>query len=113
MSRRSGAISIPLYDGCHLFVVPYSIIKNPVLLQQYLQDNRITVTYCSPSLIRLIGDPGPTIRQIQIGGEPANGIFIEGKELVNGYSMSECGFPLRSSSSTGLTMNLSCRKAGH
>ncbi|MBQ3373938.1 MAG: AMP-binding protein [Oscillospiraceae bacterium] len=83
-----------VYDGCHAFVVPYSIIKNPVLLRQYYWDNRITVTYCSPSLIRLIGDPGPTIRQIQIGGEPANGIFVEGKELVNGYSMSECGFPL-------------------
>ena len=83
-----------VYDGCHAFIVPYSIIKNPVLLRRYYLDNRITVTYCSPSLIRLIGDPGPTIRQIQIGGEPANGIFVEGKELVNGYSMSECGFPL-------------------
>ncbi len=83
-----------LYDGCHVFVVPYSIIKNPVLLRQYYQENRITFTYSSPSLIRLIGDPGPGIRQIQIGGEPANGLFVEGKELVNGYSMSECGFPL-------------------
>ena len=83
-----------VYDGCHAFVVPYSIIKNPVLLRQYYQDKRITFTYCSPSLLRLIGDPGPTIRQIQIGGEPANGIYIAGKELINGYSMSECGFPL-------------------
>ena len=83
-----------VYDGCHAFVVPYSIIKNPVLLRDFYKDNRITFTYCSPSLIRLIGDPGPTIRQIQIGGEPANGIFVEGKELINGYSMSECGFPL-------------------
>ena len=83
-----------IYDGCHVFVVPYSIIKNPVLLREYYQNNRITMTYSSPSMIRLIGDPGPTIRQIQIGGEPANGIFVEGKELVNGYSMSECGFPL-------------------
>ncbi|MBQ1489310.1 MAG: AMP-binding protein [Lachnospiraceae bacterium] len=83
-----------LYDSAHIFVVPYGIIKNPVLLKQYYLDNRITVTYSSPSMIRQIGDPGPTIRQIQIGGEPANGIFIEGKELLNGYSMSECGFPL-------------------
>ena len=83
-----------VYDGCHAFVVPYSIIKNPLQLRKYYEQNRITVTYCSPSLLRLTGDPGPTIRQIQIGGEPANGIFIEGKEMVNGYSMSECGFPV-------------------
>ena len=83
-----------VYDGFHLFVVPYSIIKNPVRLRHYYLENRITVTYASPSMLRLIGDPGPTIRQIQIGGEPANNLFIGGKELVNGYSMSECGFPL-------------------
>ena len=83
-----------IYTGCHTFVVPYSIIKNPVLLRQFYLDNRITVTYSSPSMLRMVGDPGPTIRQIQIGGETANGIFVEGKELVNGYSMSECGFPL-------------------
>lgn len=81
-----------VYVGCHAFVVPYSIIKNPVQLRRYYEQNRITVTYCSPSLVRLTGDPGPSVRQLQIGGEPANGIFIEGKEIVNGYSMSECGF---------------------
>lgn len=83
-----------LYDGCHLFVVPYSIIKNPLLLREYLLDNRITVFCCSPSLLRLIGDPGPYIRQIQISSEPANGLFLEGPELVNVYAMSESGFPL-------------------
>ena len=83
-----------LYDSCHLFVVPYGIIKNPVKLKQYLQDNRISVLLASPSLLRLTGEPGPLIRQIQISSEPANGYYIDGPELVNTYAMSECGFPL-------------------
>ena len=83
-----------LYDGCHMFIVPYGIIKNPVLFKQYLQNNHISVLFASPSLLRLIGDLGSSIRQIQISSEPANGYFIEGPELVNAYAMSESGFPL-------------------
>lgn len=85
---------VTLYEGCHLFVVPYGTIKNPVTLKQYLLHNRISILFASPSLLRLIGDPGPHIRQIQISSEPANGYYIEGPELVNAYAMSETGFPV-------------------
>lgn len=81
-----------LYVGCCLHVVPYSIIKNPVLLKQYITDNLITVFCSSPSLLRMIRDPGSSVRQIQISSEPANGLFLEGPELVNAYAMSESGF---------------------
>ncbi|MBR3532440.1 MAG: non-ribosomal peptide synthetase [Clostridiales bacterium] len=85
---------VSIYEGCHLFVVSYAVIKNPITLKQYLQTNRITVLLASPSLLRLIGDPGPNIRQIQISSEPANGYYIDGPELVNAYAMSETGFPV-------------------
>ena len=83
-----------LYAGCNLHIVPYSIIKNPPQLRQYILDNRITVMCASPSLLRMIQDPGPYVRQIQISSEPANGLFFEGPELVNAYAMSESGFPV-------------------
>ena len=83
-----------LYAGCNLHIVPYSIIKNPLKLRQYLLDNRITVMCASPSLLRMIQDPGPYVRQVQISSEPANGLYFEGPELVNAYAMSESGFPL-------------------
>ena len=83
-----------LYAGCNLHIVPYSIIKNPLQLRQYFLDHRITVMCASPSLLRMIQDPGPFVRQIQISSEPANGLYFEGPELVNAYAMSESGFPL-------------------
>ena len=83
-----------VYDGCHMFVIPYGIIKNPVTLKQYLQDNRISILLASPSLLRLIGEPGSHIRQIQVSSEPANGYYIEEPELVNAYAMSESGYPV-------------------
>lgn len=82
-----------LYDGCHLFIIPYGTVKNPVQFRQFIKDRRITVLFASPSLLRMIGDPGSKVRQIQISSEPANGYFIEGPELVNAYAMSESGFP--------------------
>ena len=85
---------VSIYEGCHLFVVSYAVIKNPITLKQYLDNNRITVLLASPSLLRLIGDPGKSIRQIQISSEPCNGYFIEGPELVNAYAMSETSFPV-------------------
>ncbi|MCR5651973.1 MAG: AMP-binding protein [Lachnospiraceae bacterium] len=85
---------VTVYNGSYLFVVPYGIIKNPILFKQYLENNRISVLFASPSLLRLIGDPGSSVRQIQISSEPAGGYFIEGPELVNAYAMSESGFPL-------------------
>ena len=83
-----------LYAGCNLHIVPYSIIKNPPQLRQYILDNRITVVCASPSVLRMMQDPGPSVRQVQISSEPANGLFFEGPELVNAYAMSESGFPL-------------------
>ena len=85
---------VSIYEGCHLFVVSYSVIKNPVTLKQYLQNNRITVLLASPSLLRLIGEPCESIRQIQISSEPCNGYYIDGPELVNAYAMSETSFPV-------------------
>ena len=85
---------VSIYEGCNLFVVSYAVIKNPVVLKQYLQYNRITVLLASPSLLRLIGNPGPGIRQVQISSEPANGFYFEGPELVNAYAMSETSFPV-------------------
>ena len=45
-------------------------------LRQFYLDNRITVTYSSPSMLRMVGDPGPTIRQIQIGGEGGDEVVL-------------------------------------
>ena len=83
-----------LYAGCNLHIVPYSIIKNPPQLRQYILDNRIKVTCASPSLLRMIQDPGPYVRQIQISSGSGKRSLLRRTELVNAYAMSERGFPV-------------------
>ncbi len=66
-----------LHDGPRLFVVPLSIVKNPARLRQYLEDKRITVLCAPPSMLRAVGDTCAHVRQIEISGEPADGIFMK------------------------------------
>ena len=84
-----------LYGSYSLYVIPYSISKNPLKLKRYYREARITNTFLSPSIIRATGgDISPYLKVVHTGSEPANGIFLEGVELVNNYSMSEGAFTL-------------------
>ena len=84
-----------LYGSHCLYVIPYSISKNPLKLKRYYREARITNTFLSPSIIRATGgDISPYLKVVNTGSEPANGIFLEGVELINNYSMSEGAFTL-------------------
>ena len=85
------ALSV-IYNGFTLYIVPYDIVKNPVMLKKYYRSNRITDTFLSPSMIRVIGELGPYLKHIFTGSEPANGIYIDGIDIINTYSMSEGAF---------------------
>lgn len=80
-------------NGCALHLIPYDIVKNPIKLKDYFVDNKITVSFLSPSIIRIIGkELGPYMKYVFTGSEPANGISLDGIHLINTYSMSEGAF---------------------
>ena len=85
------ALSV-IYNGFALYIVPYDIVKNPIKLKKFYRGNRITDTFLSPSMIRVIGELGPYLKHIFTGSEPANGIYIDGIDILNTYSMSEGAF---------------------
>ncbi|MDO4538921.1 MAG: AMP-binding protein, partial [Coriobacteriales bacterium] len=76
-----------------LYVVPYSIVKNPLKFIEYLEHKEINATFLSASMLRALGKKLPSgIKMVYTGGEPANGIYLEGIKTFNNYSMSEGGF---------------------
>ncbi len=82
-----------LRHGCTLYVLPYETVKNPGKLRQYFLDNRISIAFLSPSILRILGsDLGPYLKYVITGSEPANNLFLPGIVLVNTYSMSEGAF---------------------
>lgn len=75
------------------YVVSYATIKNPAQLAKFFLMKRITITFLTPSYVRMLGDrTGPFLRMLFVGSEPANNIYNKNLDLVNIYACSESGF---------------------
>ncbi|MBQ7500472.1 MAG: AMP-binding protein [Clostridia bacterium] len=84
------ALSIP---GGKMFIVSYATIKNTASLASFFITKRITITFLTPSYVRMLGNKtGPFLRMLFVGSEPANNIYNKNVELVNIYAASESGF---------------------
>ena len=75
------------------YIVGYATIKNPAALAKYFLMKRITITFLTPSYVRMLGDrTGPFLRMLFVGSEPANNIYSRNLDLINIYACSESGF---------------------
>ena len=84
------ALSIPCGRS---YIVPYTVIKNPLKLMKFFLEKRITITFLTPSYVRKIGNKtGPFLRMLFVGSEPANNIYNKNLTLINIYACSESGF---------------------
>ena len=84
------ALSLPCVRN---YIVPYTVIKNPLKLMRFFLEKRITVTFLTPSYVRKIGNKtGPFLRMLIVGSEPANNICNKNLTLINVYASSESGF---------------------
>ena len=88
-------VTLELFSVCgaRMFVVSYSTIKNPLSLKKFFIEKRISVTFLTPSYVRMLGNQtGPFLRMLFVGSEPANNIYNKNLDLVNVYAASESGF---------------------
>ena len=76
-----------------MYVVGYATIKNPMALKMMFIEKRITITFLTPSYVRMLGNStGPFLRMLFVGSEPANNIYNKKLDLINIYACSESGF---------------------
>lgn len=79
--------------GGKTFVVSYATIKNPMALKMFFVEKRISVTFLTPSYVRMLGNQtGPFLRMLFVGSEPANNVYNKNLDLINIYAASESGF---------------------
>ena len=79
--------------GGKMFIVSYSTIKNPLALKKFFFEKRITITFLTPSYVRMLGNQtGPFLRMLFVGSEPANNLYNKNLDLINIYAASESGF---------------------
>lgn len=83
-----------LYSGkCKLFIASYTTIKNPLLLKKMFLEKRISITFLTPSYVRMLGgQTGPFLKKLLVGSEPANNVCLDKVDVFNMYAMSESGF---------------------
>ena len=76
-----------------MFIVSYATIKNPLLLKSFFVEKRISITFLTPSYVRMLGNTtGPFLRMLFVGSEPANNLYNKNLDLINIYAASESGF---------------------
>ena len=76
-----------------MFIVSYATIKNPMALKLFFVEKRITITFLTPSYVRMLGNQtGPFLRMLFVGSEPANNVYNKNLDLINIYAASESGF---------------------
>ncbi|MDO4803811.1 MAG: non-ribosomal peptide synthetase [Lachnospiraceae bacterium] len=78
--------------GGSLYIVSLQVVRNLVKYNELLINEKITVAYMSPSMLRVYNNDSDALKLIMIGSEPANNLFISGPRIVNSYAMSETGF---------------------
>ena len=79
--------------GGKMHVVSYATIKNPMALKLFFFEKRISITFLTPSYVRMLGNStGPFLRMLFVGSEPANNVYNPKLELINIYACSESGF---------------------
>ena len=87
-----------LYDGVKLgkpklYIVSYATLKNPIALKKFMLEKTISLTFLTPSYLRMLnGSTGPFLKTIIVGSEPANNVYVKGVNAVNTYTMSETCF---------------------
>ncbi len=80
-------------ENSRIFIVSYTTLKDPVLLQSFFMEKQISVTFLTPSYVQALGDStGPFLKTLFVGSEPANNVFVKNVDLINVYAMSESGF---------------------
>ena len=81
-----------LYGAWTLAVIPMSVIRDPDLLPECIEQYQITNMFIIPSMLKHLKRIPSTLTKIIAGGEAANGIFSDQVELFCGYGQSESCF---------------------
>jgi non-ribosomal peptide synthetase-like protein len=80
--------------GATLWIAPEQVVRDPDLLAQSLDRQGVTVLHAVPTLLGLVSDPLPSVRLINLGGEPCPNALAQrflrpGRRVFNTYGPTE------------------------
>lgn len=82
------------YFGACMYVIPYDAVKDIKGFVNFIEENNISVTFMTCSLIKLIPKLPSCLKRICLGSEPCNGIYDSEHAITNSYAASETAFTI-------------------
>ena len=73
--------------GC---IMPLDVMRDPILLADFIDDNQINHLFISPKMLKVFKPKGTSLKTVYTGSERVSDTFSEDFELVVMYGQSEC-----------------------
>lgn len=82
-------IFLPLSDCVTGFIMPEEVMRDPVLLADYIEDNQINHLFISPKMLRVFKPRGESLKTVYTGSERVSDTYFDEFETVVMYGQSE------------------------
>lgn len=82
-------VFLPLSVGAELHIVPDSVRKDIVKLEQYIKEHSITACFLSPQMLKRFQNKSSSLRRVLTGSEKVSGVSPGGYEIISIYGSSE------------------------
>ena len=83
-------IFLPLSACLTGYIMPLEVMRDPILLADFIDDNRINHIFISPKMLKVFKPKGNSLKTVYTGSERVSDTFSEDFELVVMYGQSEC-----------------------
>lgn len=82
-------IFLPLCGHVTGFIMPQEVMRDPVLLADFIDDNKINHLFISPKMLKVFTPKGDSLKSVYTGSERVSDTYSEDFELVVMYGQSE------------------------
>ncbi len=87
-------IFLPLTIGATGYIMPTEVMRDPILLADFIDDNQINHIFISPKMLKVFKPKGNSLKTVYTGSERVSDTYSEDFELVVMYGQSECAATL-------------------
>ena len=79
----------PLCSCLTAYLMPYQAMRDPVLLADYIYENKINRTFISPKMLKVFKPKGDSLKVVYTGSERVSNTYSDDFEIIVSYGQTE------------------------
>ena len=83
-------IFLPLSACTTGYIMPLEVMRDPILLADFIDDNQINHIFISPKMLKVFKQKGNSLKTVYTGSERVSDTYSDEFELIVMYGQSEC-----------------------